>query len=251
MKIFQFVLTIILFSTYANGQESISPSDKNTYVFVHGAWGGGWDYKIMEKILEAEGHTVYRPTLTGQGEKEHLIGPDVNLDTHIQDIINVLKFEDLDDVILIGHSYGGMVITGVAHRVPEKIKHLVYADAMLPFDGESVLSLGNPEDKNFFLDLAESKGNGYSIPPFWKEWGKDVPHPLGTFQQKIRLGNPDAEKLPGTYILTIDPGAESDGFSKYAERAKEKSYYYYELRTGHNLQRTMPEEYAEILLKIE
>ncbi len=88
-------------------------------------------------------------------------------------------------------------------------------------------------------------------PPFWPDWGKDVPHPLETFRQPISLGNPDAEKIPATYILTIEPGAATDDFSRYAERAKKRGWTYYELPTGHNAQRTMPKEYAVLLMSVE
>ena len=144
-----------------------------------------------------------------------------------------------------------MVITGVADRIPEKIKHIVYVDAMLPEDAESVFSLNTDDRSKMFLELAETKGKGYSIPPYWDDWGKDVPHPLGTFRQPISLKNPNREKIPSTYILTIEPGQTTDSFSKYAERAKKKNWAYYELPTGHNAQRTMPNEYAEILMNIK
>ena len=111
---------------------------KFTYVIVHGAWGGGWDWKPVDRLLVADGHEVYRPTLTGQGEHSNLASPDLDLDTHIQDIVNLILWEDLHDVVLVGHSYGGMVITGVADRVPDRIKHLVYIDALLPQNGENV-----------------------------------------------------------------------------------------------------------------
>ena len=249
MKSLQIILIILLGTVIMFAQDSTVTKSK-TFVFVHGAWGGGWDYQNMEKLLEEQGHKVYRPTLTGQGEREHLNGPDVNLDTHIMDILNVIKFEELADIILIGHSYGGMVITGVADRIPDKISHIVYADAMLPLDGESVFTIwGNGAD--FFMNLAKDSGKEYAIPPYWPDWGKDVPQPLGTFKQPISLNNQeDAAKIPATYILTIDPGKDTDDFSKFAERAKQRGWDYHEFITGHNLQRTIPEEYAKLLLNI-
>ncbi|MDZ7288359.1 MAG: alpha/beta hydrolase [candidate division KSB1 bacterium] len=232
----------------AYGQSKAQAKPPKTFVFVHGAWGGGWDYKQMESLLEAAGHRVYRPTLTGLGERVHLANPQVNLETHIQDIVNVLKFEDLTGVVLVGHSYGGMVITGVAHRVPERISRLVYVDAMLTLDGESMFDLMGEQGREFFLNLANIKGEGWKIPPFWPDPGKDMPQPLETFRQHISLGNPLAEKIPATYILTLEPGATTDDFSRHAERAKQRGWKYYELRTGHNPQRSMPKEYAEILM---
>ena len=250
MNFLKTILLILLGTVIMFAQDSTMTTKSKTFVFVHGAWGGGWDYKHMEELIEAHGHKVYRPTLTGQGEREHLNGPNVNLDTHITDIVNVIKFEDLHDIILIGHSYGGMVITGVADSIPERISHIVYADAMLPQNGESVFDIWGDGEK-FFSDLAKSYGKDYAIPPFWPDWGKDVPQPYGTFKHPISLTNQEeALKIPATYILTIDPGKDTDDFSKFAERAKERGWEYYEFQTGHNLQRTIPDEYAELLLKI-
>jgi hypothetical protein len=138
----------------------------------------------------------------------------------------------------------------VAHRIPDKIKHLVYVDAILPVDGESVLDLGTEDSKEFFLNIAKSQGEGYSIPPLWPNPGKDVPHPIASFQQQISLEDPKAETIPGSYILTIEPGRDKDDFVKYAERAKTKGYKYFELPTGHNPQRSMPIDYANILIRV-
>src|SRR6185437_12915683 len=109
-----------------------------TYVLVHGGHHGGWCYKKVARLLRSAGHEVYSPTLTGLGERRHLLGPKVDLETHIADVVGVLEFEDLHDVILVGHSYGGMVITGVADRALERIKELVYLDAAHPRNGESL-----------------------------------------------------------------------------------------------------------------
>src|SRR5450759_1126663 len=117
---------------------SASVNQKFTCVLVHGAWGGGWDWKHVDDLLTADGNKVYRPTLAGQGEHSNFASRKIDLDTHIQDIVNVILWEDLHDVVLVGHSYGGMVITGVADRVPDRIKHVVYLDALLPENGESV-----------------------------------------------------------------------------------------------------------------
>jgi len=126
-----------------------------------------------------------------------------------------------------------------------------YVDAMLPLDGESVFDLMPEPARNHFLALAESQGEGWKIPPFWPDPGKDMPMPLAAFREPITLGNPLADKLPGTYILTLEPGAAADDFSRYAERAKARGWKYQELRTGHNPQRTMPKEYAAILMMDE
>ena len=116
-----------------------------TFVLVHGGWAGGWQWREIASLLRAAGHDVFTPTLTGLGERVHLASPDVGLDTHIQDILMVLEYEDLHDVILVGYSYSGMVITGVAERAPERLAHLVYLDAYVPRDGQSLLDMLGPE----------------------------------------------------------------------------------------------------------
>src|ERR671920_1676946 len=116
-----------------------------TFILIHGSMHGGWCWKRVAPLLRAVGHDVYTPTLTGLGERVHLAHPDVDLDTHIRDVLGVLKFEDLHDLVLVGHSYGTMVITGVADRVPERIGHLVYLDGAMASDGQAVLDFFPPE----------------------------------------------------------------------------------------------------------
>src|SRR6185312_5608413 len=111
------------------------------FVVAHGAWSAGWGWKKMHPLLAARGHRLLTPTYTGLGERSHLASPEVDRDTHITDVLQVLKYEDLTDITLIGHSYGGMVATGVADRARERIKTLIYLDAFVPQDGDSVMSL--------------------------------------------------------------------------------------------------------------
>ena len=137
-----------------------------TYVLVHGAWHGGWCWKRVAPLLRAAGHEVYTytPTLTGLGERAHLLSRDIDLDTHITDIVNVLAYEELTDVVLVGHSYGGMVIAGVADRVPERVAHLVYLDAFVPRDGQAVHDIFSPEFAAHLQALALAEGDGWRIP---------------------------------------------------------------------------------------
>src|ERR1051326_5160571 len=172
---------------------------KFTFVIVHGAWAGGWEWKKLGNALIADGHTVYRPTLTGQGERFHLASPDVDLKLHIQDIVNFIEWEDLRDIVLVGHSYGGMVITGVVDQLHDRIKHVIYLDAFLPEDGESAQAVSGRSPRpstNGFLSLGD-------------QTGKPVPHIVPqsekTFTQPISLHHQDvARKVPTTYILTVD-----------------------------------------------
>ena len=135
-----------------------------TFVLVHGAWHGGWCWKKVTPLLRAAGHEVYTPTLTGLGERAHLLTREVDLDTHIRDIINVLEYEELRDVILVGHSYAGMVIAGVADRVPARLAHLVYLDAFVPRDGQASLSLSPPELEAHLRAQALAEGDGWRVP---------------------------------------------------------------------------------------
>src|SRR5688500_9696768 len=143
MKIprFQFVFVLLALAG------SVSAAEKLTYVIVHGATAGGWEWKKTGKFLADDGHEVHRATLTGLGERMHLNSPDIDLQTHINDVVNLILFEDLDDIVLTGHSYGGMVITGVMDRVPDRIRHVVFLDAAVPADGMSLLDVfgGRPQ----------------------------------------------------------------------------------------------------------
>ena len=135
-----------------------------TFVLVHGGWTGGWRWQHARRSLTAAGHEVFTPTLTGMGERVHLAQPGIDLQTHILDVVNVLEAEDLRDTVLAGHSYGGMVITGVAERVPERLAHLVYLDAFLPQDGETLLDLLQPQARQITDDALHRSPDGWRIP---------------------------------------------------------------------------------------
>ena len=225
-------------------------TSKPVYVIVHGAWGGSWGFKKVDSLLTETGSNVYRPSLTGQGERVHLATLDVGLDTHIKDVVNTILYEDLNNVILIGHSYGGMVVTGVADSIPNRIIKLVYLDAFVPEDNENLESIsGNGT-------IAFKVTNGYVIPP-WVPEGKappkDVPHPYKTLTDTISLKNPDRLKIATTYILTVDKGADPklDDFASQAERAKKKGWSMLQLEADHNAQWSAPEEFVKMLKEIE
>ena len=222
---------------------------RQTIVFVHGAWGGGWQYTKVQPLLEEAGHTVYRPTMTGLGERVHLGGPDVGLSTHIEDIVNVLEFEELEEVVLVGHRYGGMVIAGVADRVPERIAKLVYFDAILPEDGESVASLfGDAIDS-----MATAGGGGtepWQLVPRWVEEGElppvDVPQPLLTFTEPIVLDNPEAARLPAVFLLTVEAGKDVDDFDTFADRVRDRGWQVVQMEGGHNPHWYQPEVFVKV-----
>ena len=137
-----------------------------TFVLVHGGWDGGWAWRAVAQALRTAGHDVFTPTLTGSGERVHLASPDVGLPTYILDVSNVLRYEDLHDVIVVGSSYGGMVITGVAEAVPERLSQLIYLDGFVPQDGESVADLIGPEFTAFFTHQAHAVGDGWRVPTY-------------------------------------------------------------------------------------
>lgn len=233
------------------GQEPDAPPA--TIVIVHGAWGGGWAFRDVEQLLRDSGYNVYRPTLTGLGERFHLASPEIDLETHITDIINVLEFEELEDVVLVGHSYGGMVVTGVADRVPYRIRHLVYLDAFVPVDGESVADLA----QDFMTRLEASgatTGSDY-VKPAWVEPGSppptDVPHPLRTLTDPIRLDGPPGHKLSVSYIITRDSAGAVDSFDPSLARARGFGWTVYEMVADHNPQWSEPDELAALLVTIQ
>jgi pimeloyl-ACP methyl ester carboxylesterase len=184
-------------------------TEKLTYVIVHGATAGGWEWKQVGEFLTADGHTVYRPTLTGLGERMHLNNTDVDLQMHINDVVNTILFEDLHDLILVGHSYGGMVITGVMDRVPDRIRHVIFLDAAVPDDGMSLWDLfgGNgPRDSSRFAD-------GFMQVPWVKPDAKpphNVKQSIKCFSQPVSYKNPAAKALPVTYVAFVpaDQSAE-------------------------------------------
>ncbi len=220
-------------------------------VAVHGAWAGGWHFKKIAPLLEAQGWKVYRPSLSGLGEHCNTARPDIGLATHIDDIVNLILFEDLHDVILLGHSYGGMVITGVADRIPERIRRLVYLDAFLPGDGASVMTLR----KSGSLEIEQMVKDGFIIPSWVKPdkpFPKDVPHPLKSFTDPIVLKNPAAARVPATYILTVekDKRPEDDDFYASAERARSRGWPVLIMAADHVPNWRQPEATAALLLSI-
>lgn len=224
-----------------------APAARPVMLIVHGAWGGAWQFAKVDPLLREKGFDVRRVTLTGLGERSHLGSQDIGLETHIQDVVNVILFERLEDVILVGHSYGGMVITGVADRLPARIRKLVYLDAMLPNDGESA------QDVMGSSDWIASMTKDGMIVPSWVRPGQphpfDVPHPAKTFTDPLALKNPDREKIPAVYILTVDPGKkpEEDAFWKSAERARARGWPVTIMEADHNPQWRKPVETAELL----
>ncbi len=224
-------------------------------MLVHGAWHGGWCWRFVRPLLQ--GHEVHAPSLTGLGERKHLARPDIDLDTHIADVVSLLEMEDLRDVILVGHSYGGMVVTGAADRAPARIKRLVYLDAFVPEDGKCLLDYVVPERAARMREEGEKTGS--VTPPPLSLWGltrpehidfvtpREVRHPYRTMTQKIRLGGNTAH-LPKTFIYCSSPATGS--FDQFAARYRNApNWKFFELPTGHDAMILMPERLAELLQK--
>ena len=218
-----------------------------TFVLVHGAFAGGWYLRPLASCLQAAGHEVYRPTLTGFGERVHLASPAIDLATHIQDIANVLYYEDLSDVVLVGMSYSGMVITGVAERMPERLRHLIYVEAAVPEDGQSFLDLRPSEFRAALEEAAKVHGDGWRIPIDPAINPRLTAAPLKAGQQALAVTSPTAAALPHTYIYTTDKQAGGGVYEACARRARTLGWGYYELPTGHEPEQTMPQELAAVL----
>lgn len=231
-----------------------------TFMLVHGAWHGGWSWKGLTPLLLAAGHDVFTPTLTGLGERSHLLNQEIDLEAHMQDIIAVLHYEDLSDVTLVGHSYGGMVITGVSDRVPERLSQLIYLDAFVPEDGQSLFDLITPEAAASFREQAQTVGHGWQVPPRpLEQWGISRPedidwmtprmgfHPLKSFAQAIQLKRPASHELPRAFIRCIEYPAHQ--YKIISDKVRDDPHWrYYELPTGHDAMVTMPQELADMLM---
>jgi pimeloyl-ACP methyl ester carboxylesterase len=176
-----------------------------SFVVVHGAWGGGWEWRDVARLLQADGHEVSRVTLTGLGDRCHGVREDLNLDTHVEDVVRHLRFEGLRDVVLVGHSYGGMVVTGVADRVPERVAKLVYVDALVPRDGEAVFDLLPPDwgvaVRDAAVDGAVPPPPADDLHPAWYA-ARARAHPLAAFEQPLRLTG-RGDDIPRLYIRCL------------------------------------------------
>lgn len=220
-------------------------------VLVHGASGGGWQFKQVAAIMEAKGWTIFRPTLSGLGDRYHTASAEIGLSTHIADIVNFILFEDLRDVVLLGHSYAGFVVAGVADRIPERIKHVIYLDAFLPVDGECLNTTPRPDSD----DVSRFLKDGFIVRPSIKADAplpRLVPQPYRTFTETIALQNPAAEKIPGTFILTVAKGQrpENDTFHRSYLRARERGWPVHIMEASHFPMLLLPEATAALLMEV-
>jgi pimeloyl-ACP methyl ester carboxylesterase len=233
----------------------------STYVLVHGAWGGGWYWSRTARLLRAAGQDVLTPTLTGLGERNHLLTPHVGLQVHIQDIVQVLRHERLSDVVLVGHSYGGMVISGVADAATDRIKTLVYLDAAVPESGQCMLDFVPPARRARFIEGARAQGDGWKVPPLpAADWGIDDPadqhwldslfgfHPLKSFTDPIHLSGRHLTVKHKVFILAANYNPSP--FQQFAARTRpDPTWTNDELPTFHFAMVERPDETAARLLR--
>jgi pimeloyl-ACP methyl ester carboxylesterase len=243
-----------------------------TFVLVPGAWIGAWAWQRVARALRGHGHDVYPMSLTGLGERAHLASPQVDLDTHISDVVNLIQFEDLHDVALVGHSYAGVVVTGVADRVPERIRQLVYVDTGPIAHGQAYLDLLDADARAREERRVAERGDGWRWPvPSWSELeeggaslvglgdqqrrlfaARAVPHPAGTITQPIHLGDPARRALPTLGVMCSFPLAQvreliAAGHPWFKAMA-EPHWRLVELPTGHWPMLSVPDQLGELLL---
>jgi pimeloyl-ACP methyl ester carboxylesterase len=234
-----------------------------TFVLVHGAWGGSWGFRLVRRPLREAGHEVFTPSLTGIGERSHLASPQVNLSTHVLDVVNTILYEDLTDIVLLGFSYGGMVVTGALEHVADRVSHLVYLDAFVPADGQSLDDLSGAG----YGPGAVGPGTTWLVEPIYRpmddaaaaDWSaaRRSPHPVGCFIEPVRLERP-LEEYPftRTYVkATQEPrpadGGRASAFWTAADHAKtSQDWRYREVDSDHVIAMNRPADLVALLLEL-
>jgi pimeloyl-ACP methyl ester carboxylesterase len=236
----------------------MNSTSAKTFLVCHGAWSAGWAWKKMHPLMQAAGHRLLTPSYTGLGERAHLANPSIDLDSHIEDVLNVIQYEDLRDIVLLGHSYGGMVATGVADRARDRVAQLIYIDAFVPDDGQSLFDLNEPG--RLPMGDAAKNGDGWRVPPMASppdtlpedvEWlaARRVHMPIKCFETKLKLLNGELT-LPRSYIYAtrITP---ADTFGRFTARARsEPGWRYDEIDASHSPNVTAPDALMALLQKI-
>jgi pimeloyl-ACP methyl ester carboxylesterase len=234
---------------------------RRTFVLIHGAWHGGWCWRPLAQLLEAGGHRVTTPTLTGLGERAHLQSSAVDLETHITDVVAHIAAEELSDIVLVGHSYGGFVVRGVAAHVPQAIAHVIYLDAFVPNDGETVADYAGADRERDIRNLVEHNAAA-AIPPLaaaafgisdpaqaaWVE-RRLKPQPARTYLQPLAIGGEGSVTYRRSYVACLDPKLEV--FDSTRARIKADSdWRYRELQQGHDVMVTEPQLLSRTLLSL-
>ena len=235
------------------------------YVLVHGAWHGGWCWGKVAERLRAAGHRVFTPTLTGLGDRAHLIAPNVGLATYVEDIISTLEMEDLSDVVLVGHSFGGTVISGVADARADRIRRLVFLDTFLVQSGQSPFDQLPPEvvetRRASAIKIQGLYGEALAMPPpapevFGITDAEDAawvasrlrPHPIKSYEDTLQLKRPLGAGLPKTYIACTNPDYRANAAARQWVQTQ-PDWIYFELKTGHDAMILAPDALTEILMR--
>jgi pimeloyl-ACP methyl ester carboxylesterase len=228
-----------------------------TFVLVHGGWHGSWCWKRVRKQLAINGHDVFTPTLTGLGERSHLLSHDVSLQTHIDDVANLIRWEEATDVVLCGHSYAGLVVTGVAEIMPERIRSLIYLDAFLPESGQSLFNTLPAEAAEYQRSLARDNGSGWLVPPGSAEFfgvnEEDralvdrlcTPQPLATFEHPLNYSD-RAMSIADTRFIHATGWSDSP-FSGAVEVARRRGWPVIAIDSGHDVMLDKPDELTVLL----
>jgi pimeloyl-ACP methyl ester carboxylesterase len=230
-----------------------------TFVLVHGAWHGGWCWRRVSDLLEKKGHKVFAPTMTGLGERSHLIGGKIDLATHVTDIVNVIKWENLNDIVLVGHSYGGVIISGVAEQMRDAIGSIVFLDAFVPANGDTLAAKASQPVREAIAGLVEKGETAMKPVPaaVFRVNEKDrawvdamcTPHPVATLTDKITLTGARERIAKKAYIRAkAYPSVPFDGF--YDALKTNSAWRVYELPSGHDVMVDMPDRLTEILLEV-
>ena len=234
-------------------------NEKLTYVLVHGAWHGGWCWKLVRDELKKSGHTVFSPSLTGLGDRVHLRNPSINLTTHVNDIVNLIKHEELEDIILVGHSYAGHVVSCVADKISNKIRHIMYLDAVLPTNGSAFLKPGIGEERSktakegYLLAKPDMSFLGLTKEHELHDWVEThlVEHLLPTLMETVNYKNNGPAKIKKTFVRCLQNPRTRNKRSDPVEQliAQGPLWQYLTIDTGHNLMVTEPKATAQILMK--
>ena len=249
-------------ATCASAQQE---APKTTFVFAHGSWHGGWSWQRVADRLRAQGHRAFTPSFTGMGDREHLLGKDITIDTFVNDIVEVIKTEELSDVVLVAHSFGGVPITGVADKIPEKLRHLVYLDCVLLESGQTGFSVYPPKEVEERI-AASNKANGglavpnpKALPPSWGftdgtadyAWvmRRITPTPLRVYLTALDLQAPIGNGVPKTYIHCTKPENPVLDGSRTLVRSQ-SGWTWIDFAGPHDSMITQPDEIVKLLLRV-